>query len=96
MCVQLYWGAKSELGEVVTRLSEVYEAAKRDAVKRLQQVGIETVAIGNGDISTARGQLIDLLPSSTSSCSHVSITHSVVCLCHLYMYYVWQGNLRNY
>ena len=66
--VQLYWGAKSELGEVVTRLSEVYESAKRDAVTRLQQVGMETVTVGNTDVNIGTGQLIDFLPSN-SRCS---------------------------
>ena len=67
MCVvQLYWGAKSELGEVVTRLSQVYESAKRDAVTRLQEVGMETIAIGNTDVNIGPGQLIDILPNSSS------------------------------
>jgi len=56
--VQLYWGAKSELGQVVTRLSEVYESAKRDAVARLQQAGMETVAVGNSDVVTGAGKFI--------------------------------------
>jgi len=53
--VQLYWGTKSELGQVVTQLSEVYESAKRDAVTRLQQIGMETVAVSN----SVTGQLSD-------------------------------------
>jgi len=59
--VQLYWGAKSELGQVVTRLSEVYESAKRDAVTKLQQVGMETVAIGNTDVNNGTGQLYNVV-----------------------------------
>jgi len=65
--VQLYWGAKSELGEVVTRLSEVYESAKRAAVTRLRKVGLETVTIGNGDVNTGGGQFIVFLPRGSSS-----------------------------
>ena len=53
--VQLYWGTKSELGQVVTQLSEVYESAKRDAVTKLQQVVMETVAVGNSDVNTGTG-----------------------------------------
>jgi len=52
---QLYWGAKSELGQVVTRLSEVYESAKRDAAPKLQAVGMETVAIGNPNVNKYNG-----------------------------------------
>ena len=51
--VQLYWGSKSELGQVVTRLTEVYESAKRDAVRRLRLDGMETIAVGNADVNTA-------------------------------------------
>jgi len=61
--MQLYWGAKSELGEIVTRLSEVYEAAKRDAVTKLQRIGMETVTVGNADTNIGSGQLTELLPS---------------------------------
>jgi len=72
--VQLYWGAKSELGQVVTRLSDVYETAKRAAMTRLQNVGMETVAISNGNINTAgSGQSIGLL---FRSC-HIGVLASV-------------------
>ena len=73
--LQLYWGTKSELGEVVTRLSEVYESAKRDAVTRLEQVGKETVAIDNVDVNSGAGQLTDLLPSNSSSMPAEHITY---------------------
>jgi len=53
--VQLYWGTKSELGQVVTQLTEVYESAKQDAAARLQQVGMETVANGNSVVNTGPG-----------------------------------------
>jgi len=55
--VQLYWGTKSELGEVVTRLSRVYDSAKQEATTRLQQVGVETVVVGRGDVNNGTGQL---------------------------------------
>jgi len=74
--VQLYWGAKSELGQVVTRLSEAYESAKRDAVKRLQLVGLETVAIGSGDVNTGSGEFMSVISSSSSSDASSTDTRS--------------------
>ena len=52
---QLYWGAKSEMGEVVVHLRQAYSNAKRDALPNLQDILGHSIVIAITDDTTVNG-----------------------------------------